>query len=921
MHFTTESGSTESGSTETSCTITFNANGGSITTTTQSVKAGTATKLKSATELGLNRENYTFAGWAKSSDAAAVDYADAAEVTLVSNLTLYALWIAKSSTGSGSTESGSTETSCTITFNANGGSITTTTQSVKAGTATKLKSATELGLNRENYTFAGWATKSDATEAEYNDAAEVTLTANLTLYAVWTENACTITFNANGGTITTATQIVKSGAKSKLKSATELGLNRTGYEFAGWATKSDATTAEYTDSAEATLTDNLTLFALWIKLCTITFDANGGNITIATQVVKSGVPTKLKSAAELGLYKTNYKFIGWNKSTAVSSSSGGLYKFISLFRLRSDYNDEAEVTLTDDITLCAQWTEKICTVTFDANGGTITTSKQMEIAGVAATLKTATELGLNRTNYAFVGWATKSDATTAEYADGAEVTLTDNLTLYALWTEKTCTITFDANGGTITTATQTVKAGIAAALKTATELGLSRRNYKFAGWATKSGATTAEYADGAEVTLSDNLTLYAIWNELPVNEQPLTLEFINSGTITITDRWSSLKYSINGGDLTYATYSITVAAGDKVCFYAQNSENNGSINQTISCDADCYIYGNIMSLVTLTENGDWNPLETTLFGEYSFNQLFYKNCHIKNHASKKLILPATKLTSACYCEMFMECSSLTTAPELPAETLAVNCYDSMFDGCTRLTTAPELPAETLAEKCYYSMFDGCTRLTTAPELPAETLADGCYYVMFYGCTSLTTAPELPAETLAVNCYGFMFYGCTSLTTAPSLPAETLAECCYSSMFSGCTSLTTAPSLPAETLADGCYFNMFYGCTSLTTAPSLPAETLADGCYCNMFAGCTSLTTAPELKATTLAEYCYASMFSGCTSLNYVKCLATNINSTYCTDEWLEDVSTSGTFVKAKDMASWGSGVSGIPSGWTVEEAE
>lgn len=108
--------------------------------------------------------------------------------------------------------------------------------------------------------------------------------------------------------------------------------------------------------------------------CKITFDANGGNITIATQVVKSGVPTKLKSAAELGLYKTNYKFIGWNKSTAVSSSSGGLYKFISLFRLTSDYNDEAEVTLTDDITLCAQWTEKICTVTFDANGGSITTA-------------------------------------------------------------------------------------------------------------------------------------------------------------------------------------------------------------------------------------------------------------------------------------------------------------------------------------------------------------------------------------------------------------------------------------------------------------------------------------------------------------------------------------------------------------------
>ena len=513
-------------------------------------------------------------------------------------------------------------------------------------------------------------------------------------------------------------------------------------------------------------------------------------------------------------------------------------------------------------------TENTCTITFDANGGSITTATQTVTAGEKTVLKSASELGLSRTNYAFVGWATKSDATEAEYNDAAEVTLSADLTLYALWSENTCKITFNANGGSITTATQTVIAGKKTALKSASELGLSRTNYAFVGWATKSGATTAEYADGAEVTLSDNLTLYAIWNELPVNEQPLTLEFINSGTITITNRWISLKYSINGGDLTDATESITVAAGDKVCFYAQKSEND-TYSQIINCDADCYIYGNIMSLVTLTENGDWNPLETTLFGEYSFSRLFHKNCHIKNHASKKLILPATKLTSDCYCTMFAECTSLTTAPELPAETLAENCYAFMFYGCTSLTTAPELKATTLAEHCCDSMFAECTSLTTA---------------------------SLPAETLAEYCYAFMFYGCTSLTTAPSLPAETLAACCY--------------------------YQMFYECTSLTTAPELKATTLAEHCCDSMFKGCTSLAIAPELKATTLnGEGCYEGMFSGCTSLNYVKCLATNITSTYCTDEWLDGVSTSGTFVKAKDMTLWESGVSGIPSGWTVEDAE
>lgn len=89
----------------------------------------------------------------------------------------------------------------------------------------------------------------------------------------------------------------------------------------------------------------------------------------------------------------------------------------------------------------------------------------------------------------------------------------------------------------------------------------------------------------------------------------------------------------------------------------------------------------------------------------------------------------------------------------------------------------------------------------------------------------------------------------------------------------------------------------------------------------MFKGCTSLTAAPSLPAETFAADCYSGMFRGCTSLNSMKCLATDISAECCTDSWLWYVSTSGTFVKAKDMTSWESGESGIPSGWTVEDAE
>ena len=180
------------------------------------------------------------------------------------------------------------------------------------------------------------------------------------------------------------------------------------------------------------------------------------------------------------------------------------------------------------------------------------------------------------------------------------------------------------------------------------------------------------------------------------------------------------------------------------------------------------------------------------------------------------------------------------------------------------------------------------------------------------------------DTTLTSEYTFngLFKGCMGLTSAENLvlPATTLTRGCYQGMFSGCTSLTIAPELPATTLSAGCYSSMFIGCTGLTTAPELPATTLMNACYNNMFYNCKSLTTAPELPATTLKSSCYSTMFAGCTSLNYIKCLATDISAYNCTFGWVNDVASTGTFVKNPNMSSWTTGVDGIPSGWTVQDA-
>ena len=225
---------------------------------------------------------------------------------------------------------------------------------------------------------------------------------------------------------------------------------------------------------------------------------------------------------------------------------------------------------------------------------------------------------------------------------------------------------------------------------------------------------------------------------------------------------------------------------------------------------------------------------------------------------------------------------------------------------------------TSAYYCLTGLFYGATTLVDASALvlPDSAMPQYCYAYMFYGCTKLTAAPALPATTLADNCYRYMFNNCTSLTAAPALPATTLVAYCYYSMFYGCTALTAAPALPATTLANSCYSSMFNNCTSLTAAPALPATRLMSRCYYFMFNGCTKLTAAPTLPATTLASYCYYQMFNNCTSLQQITTAHTAWSPTNATTNWVNGVSSSGTFTCPAALPQT-RGANYIPTSWTI----
>ena len=356
------------------------------------------------------------------------------------------------------------------------------------------------------------------------------------------------------------------------------------------------------------------------------------------------------------------------------------------------------------------------------------------------------------------------------------------------------------------------------------------------------------------------------WAIEQVNYPGLKFEAIEDSEFSWSCNSSSFEnkfyYSLDDGK-TWANYTdpIPFSKGTILCLKGDYPEGLSNVSRTVRfvLSGKVKASGNIMSLI---DNGACNTL--TIPSNY------------------------------CFCELFIDCTSLITPPELPAMILTSCCYQNMFDGCISLTNAPELPATTLTNYCYAYMFQNCSALTTAPELPATILTDYCYNQVFYGCSSLVYPPALPATTLAQNCYAGMFFYCSSLVYPPALPATMLANWCYNQMFYNCKSLIIAPELPATTLTYYCYEYMFQECRSLIKAPVLPATTLSDRCY-------------------------YA-MFEGCSNLKYIKCLATDFSAPNCTTDWVSGVPSTGTFVKNPD-ANWPTGTSGIPSGWEVVDAK
>ena len=185
---------------------------------------------------------------------------------------------------------------------------------------------------------------------------------------------------------------------------------------------------------------------------------------------------------------------------------------------------------------------------------------------------------------------------------------------------------------------------------------------------------------------------------------PLTFEIISDGYINwVKARRSAptvtIEYRINEGEWVSVTntstsgYKFKVVAGDKVEFRGTNTRYGGNYYNTFNGSTCQYnLYGNIMSMVNAT---DFENL-TSFSNTYVFESMF-KNTNVIDASS--LLLPATTLSNFCYVSMFLDCTSLTTAPALPATTLTTSCYNSIFYGCRNLNYIECLATDISASNC------------------------------------------------------------------------------------------------------------------------------------------------------------------------------------------------------------------------------
>ncbi len=399
----------------------------------------------------------------------------------------------------------------TVTFNPNGGSVSPTSKTVTySSTYGTLPTPTRSG-----YTFAGWGTTSSG-GTQVTSSTKVTTASNHTLYAQWSKNTYTLSFNANGG----------SGGPSPLTGLSGYTIpstlpTRFGYTFKGWARSSTSTSVELTPGSSIGLSANTTLYAVWESATPLYVNSpNDADIYYDGQMAYcTFTPT---TSGTYVIYSSDNKdtkvyLYNANGTELANNDDGGEDR-----NFRLQYNFTAGTTYYFGVKYYDSSTRgtipvtlgSIYTITYNANGGSGAPSSQTKDYGIDVALSSETP---SRTGYEFLGWAFSDTATGAAYWSGEICGANANITLYAVWKANTYSVKYNANGGSGSMSNSSHTYDVSKAL---TSNAFTRSGYTFLGWSTSSTATSATYTNGQSVknltsTNGGTVNLYSVWSKIP----------------------------------------------------------------------------------------------------------------------------------------------------------------------------------------------------------------------------------------------------------------------------------------------------------------------------------------------------------------------------------------------------------------------
>ena len=212
-------------------TVSLNANGGSVSSSSK--------KITYDSEYGdfpeASREGYSFNGWFTDLDGGS-QITSSTTVTSTSDHTLYAHWSINT---------------YDITFDATGGSASTGSKSIVFGDAYgELPTASRTG-----YSFDGWFTDVSG-GSQISASTTMNRASDHSVYAHWTANIYTLSFDVNGGTGSPeARQIAFDSGYGELPTT-----SRDYYDFAGWYTAADGGSEV---SSDTLMSGDTVLYAHW----------------------------------------------------------------------------------------------------------------------------------------------------------------------------------------------------------------------------------------------------------------------------------------------------------------------------------------------------------------------------------------------------------------------------------------------------------------------------------------------------------------------------------------------------------------------------------------------------------------------------------------------------------------------------------